>query len=50
MMFTCNGRFIASEFTSNKVFAIIGRLSQGHPNNKDIMEAEKFIEKLESSF
>ena len=49
-MFTCNGRFIASEFTSNKVLAIIGRLSQGHPNNKDIMEAEKFIEKLESSF
>lgn len=48
--FACKGSFIASEFTSNKVFDIIGRLSQGHPNNKDIMEAEKFIEKLESSF
>ncbi|MFR1708223.1 MAG: flavodoxin domain-containing protein [Clostridium sp.] len=48
--FACKGSFIASEFTSNKIFDIIGRLSQGHPNNKDIIKAEKFIEKLESSF
>lgn len=48
--FACKGSFIASEFTSNKIFDIIGRLSQGHPNNKDIMKAEKFIEKLERSF
>lgn len=41
--FACKGSFIAREFTENKIFAAIGRLSQGHPNDKDFKEAEQFI-------
>ncbi len=41
--FACKGSFVASEFTNKKIFDIIGRLSQGHPNDKDIKAAERFI-------
>lgn len=41
--FACKGSFIAREFTENKIFDAIGRLSQGHPNDKDFKEAERFI-------
>jgi flavodoxin len=44
--FACKGSFVAQEFTNNKLFDMMGRLSQGHPNDKDFKEAEKFIEKL----
>ncbi|MDF2674993.1 MAG: flavodoxin [Clostridiales bacterium] len=41
--FSCKGSFTAVEFTKNKIFDIIGRLSQGHPDEKDFKEAERFI-------
>lgn len=44
--FACKGSFIAKEFTDKKIFDIIGRLSQGHPNDKDFKRAEKFIERI----
>lgn len=44
--FVCKGSFIAQEFTNNKLFQIIGRLSQGHPNDKDFKKAKKFIERV----
>ncbi len=47
--FACKGSFIASDFTDKKIFDIVGRLSQGHPNDKDLKEAERFIMKLEAS-
>ena len=41
--FACKGSFVAQQFTDKKLFGIIGRLSQGHPNDKDIKKAKKFI-------
>lgn len=41
--FACKGSFIASKFTNKKIFDIMGRLSQGHPNDRDFKEAERFI-------
>jgi len=44
--FACKGSFVAREFTDKKIFDIIGRLSQGHPNDKDFKNAESFIERV----
>lgn len=44
--FACKGSFNAKEFTNVKIFDLIGRLSQGHPNNKDFKMAESFIDEL----
>lgn len=44
--FACKGSFIAEEFTDKKIFNIMGRLSQGHPNYKDLKRAEKFVDKI----
>ncbi|MBZ2174462.1 hypothetical protein K8M07_04305 [Schnuerera sp. xch1] len=48
--FACKGSFVAQEFTNNKlfgiIFTIIGILSRGHPNDKDLKKAKKFIEKV----
>ncbi|PRR69133.1 flavodoxin domain-containing protein [Clostridium thermopalmarium] len=44
--FACKGSFVAHEFSKNKIFDIMGRLSKGHPNYKDIRNAEEFIEKV----
>lgn len=41
--FACKGSFIAREFTKKKIFNIMGRLSQGHPNDRDFIEADRFI-------
>lgn len=41
--FACKGYFKASEFTDKRLFDIFSRLSQGHPNDKDFKEAERFI-------
>lgn len=41
--FACKGSFVAKEFSDNKVFDIIGKLTKGHPNNKDFKNAEKFF-------
>ncbi len=47
--FACKGSFVAKEFTNIKIFDIIGRLSQGHPNDKDLKKAERFIVRLVDS-
>ncbi|ASW43973.1 MAG: flavodoxin [Clostridiales bacterium] len=44
--FACKGSFIAKEFSDNKIFDFLGKLSQGHPNEKDFKKAEEFITKL----
>jgi len=44
--FACKGSFDAKEFTQKKIFDIMGRLSKGHPNEKDIEKAQRFIMKL----
>lgn len=44
--FACKGSFNAKEFTNIKIFDLIGKLSQGHPNDRDLERAENFIEKL----
>lgn len=48
--FACKGSFSAEEFSNKKVFNIIGKLSEGHPNNKDLKKAEKFIKNIWGSF
>ena len=44
--FACKGSFIAREFTDKSIFNFFGKLSQGHPNDKDLKEAEKFIDNV----
>ncbi len=44
--FACKGSFNASEFTNKKIFNVFGKLSQGHPNDKDFKNAEKFIKSI----
>lgn len=41
--FACKGSFIARDFTNKKLFDIMGRLSQGHPNDRNFKDAERFI-------
>lgn len=47
--FACKGSFTAREFTDNKIFDFLGKLSQGHPNDKDFKKAERFIERVVNS-
>lgn len=44
--FACKGSFTASDFSDNKIFDVMGKLSQGHPNDKDFKNAEKFIKSI----
>ncbi len=44
--FACRGYFIAKEFTDNKIFSFVEKLSQGHPNSKDFQKAERFAEAI----
>lgn len=48
--FACKGSFIAKEFTNSNIFNIMGKLSQGHPNDRDFEEAERFIVRIFDSF
>ena len=48
--FACKGSFTATEFTDNKIFGIIGRRSQGHPDGNDKDSARSFILNLLSSY
>lgn len=41
--FACKGSFEAKEFSNNKIFHIIGKLTKGHPNHKDFKNAENFF-------
>lgn len=44
--FACKGNYRAKEFTDRKIFHIMSRLADGHPNDKDLKEVEKFIASL----
>lgn len=44
--FSCKGSFAAREFTSINIFGVLERISQGHPNDRDIEAAERFIMKV----
>ena len=44
--FACKGSFVSREFSDNKIFEIMSRFSQGHPNAKDFCKAARFIEKI----
>ncbi|MGM0446434.1 MAG: flavodoxin domain-containing protein [Bacillota bacterium] len=51
--FACKGSFVAKEVTDsglfNIMFAILGKLSQGHPDDKDLKNAKTFIENVVNS-
>ncbi len=44
--FACKGSFQSKDFCENKVFELMGNLSQGHPSSKDIRKAERFIDRV----
>lgn len=44
--FACKGSFNCRDFSNNKLFEIMSKFSEGHPNDKDLSKAEKFIEKV----
>lgn len=44
--FACKGSFISKDFSNIKVFEFISKFAQGHPNDKDLIKAEKFIDKI----
>lgn len=47
--FSCKGSYNAKDFTKVKIFELMDRLSQGHPNGKDFLKAEQFIIKVMNS-
>jgi flavodoxin len=44
--FACKGSFIARDFSNKKIFGIMGKLSQGHPSDRDFKAAERFMVRL----
>lgn len=46
--FACKGSFISKDFSDNKIFEFMSKFAQGHPNYKDLSEAERFIKKIVS--
>jgi flavodoxin len=44
--FACKGSFVSRDFSDNKIFEIMSRFAEGHPNHKDLGKAEDFIEKV----
>jgi flavodoxin len=44
--FACKGSFVSRDFSNNRIFEFMSRFAEGHPNDRDIQKAEKFIKKL----
>lgn len=44
--FACIGSFVSRDFSDNKIFEIMSKFAEGHPNHRDIGKAENFIEKV----
>ncbi len=44
--FACKGSFVSRDFSKNRIFEILGKFAEGHPNDKDLYKAEKFIENM----
>ena len=47
--FACKGAYTAAEFTDRKIFDWLGRLAEGHPDDKDLQQAKAFITQLTRS-
>ncbi|MDF2905110.1 MAG: flavodoxin [Herbinix sp.] len=45
--FACKGSFVSRDLSDNKMFEFMSKFAVGHPNDKDLKKADKFIEKLE---
>ncbi len=43
--FACKGSFVSKEFSDNKIFDFMSKFAEGHPNDKDLSKARKFITK-----
>ncbi|MFH5835615.1 flavodoxin family protein [Proteiniclasticum sp. C24MP] len=44
--FACKGSFTASDFSKNRIFHMLGKSAEGHPNHRDLSNARKFILKV----
>jgi len=44
--FACKGSFTASDFSENKIFKLLGKSAEGHPDEKDLLNAKAFILKI----
>jgi flavodoxin len=44
--FACKGSFVSKDLSNNKIFKVMSKFAQGHPNNNDFDKAKKFIEKV----
>lgn len=44
--FACMGSFAAGDFTRIKIFGLLELAAQGHPNERDFIKAEGFIENI----
>lgn len=44
--FACKGSFVSRDFSDVKIFEVMSKFAQGHPNDKDTSKAEKFIKKV----
>ncbi len=44
--FACKGSFVSRDFSENRIFELLSKFAEGHPNDKDICKAEKFIGKV----
>lgn len=44
--FACKGHYTSLGTSKNKMFELFRKISEGHPNDKDIYKAEKFIENV----
>ena len=44
--FACKGSFNSREFSDNKIFELMSKFAMGHPNNEDLIKAEKFVERI----
>jgi flavodoxin len=44
--FACKGSFVSKDFSDNKIFEVMSKFAVGHPNDKDLVKAERFISKV----
>lgn len=42
--FACKGSFVSRDFTDKRIFEVLGRFAEGHPNDNDFRKAERFID------
>lgn len=47
--FACKGSFTASDFSEIKLFELLGKSAEGHPNRNDLLHAKAFILKIMDS-